>query len=655
MMSMILLPLLAAFSHVQEGTHWQSAFCVDTVLVDGSQPGDFGRAPILQVGPGRHLLVDFPEVRTAFGPAGGGPAQIVFPLLEQQGLELKAAYIVTRPWKADQANWREAMPNVRWQRAGGLGEQDARPLTGVSIALAGDSLIIQGLQAAVGVLTDPARPAYGFLFEFNGKATLGSADHPLEPSPALLVQAPVGNAKFAPPFVAQLVTEGETRTWSVTWPAATVATRLRILKGTALQQEVAFDESTKVARFQAPLTAPDEAWTLQIVGDGGAGDPPTAPFYPGAVAFEGLPASPAALDYLNRAVLPLQRTALHPFGTTARVAPTSASAVGGGETPASAIEALAKVLKDEATGIPRDMRSDALYPQAFAQPAPGYWWPDDGLLRMPRVNIVPAAWMVPLEVATLRRVNNEFDPREGPSTILIDVKNAAGMGVKGAEVAILGADGSVLAEAKTAPRSGLAPLSSAEPFLKRSPTGLSVRVRRGSNEVVEPISADWVRYLTGVAGRRAIPLEVRAMLSDVPVDWSANVLPTAAADVTEKIGQMFIGVPFNPPLLAHGYEGLLPSNQSAFKVVEWTFDLGRDRRVGGLTAEDTAGIMRLEVLTRRTGEQGDPRRWFRDPHPDQRKRWAADNVTVRFLTIRALVQENVTRDAIGWKLHPVQQ
>jgi len=654
MTSMILLPLLVALSPAQDGPHWQSAFCVDTVLADG-EPADFGRAPILQVGTGRHLLVDFPEVRTGFGPAGGGPAQIAFPLFEQEGLELKAAYIVTRPWKGDQANWRDAMPNVRWQRAGGLGEQDARPLTGVSIALAGESLIIQGLEPAVGALTDPTRPTYGFLFEFNGKATLGSADHPLEPSPALLVQAPVGNAKLAPSFVARLVADGETRTWSVTWPGATTSTRLRVLKGSELQQEATFDEASKVARFQAPLTAPEEQWTLQIVGDGGAGDPPTALFYPGAVAFDGLPSSPIALDYLNRAVLPLQRTALHPFGTTAKVAPTAEALATGGETPASAIEALANVLKAKATGIARDMRSDALFPQAFAQPAPGYWWPDDGLMRIPRVNVVPAAWMVPLEVATLRRVNAEFDPREGPSTILIDVKNAAGTGVKDAEVAILGADITVLAQAKTAMRSGLAPLSSEEPFLKRSPGGFSVRVRRGNNEVVEPVSADWVRYLTGVAGRRAIPLEVRAMLSDVPVDWNANVMPTAAADVTEKVGQMFIGVPFNPPLLAQGYEGLLPSNQSAFKVVEWTFDLGRDRRVGGLTAENSAGIMRLEVFTPRTREQGDPRRWFRDPHPDQRKRWAAENVTVRFLTIRALVQESVTRDAIGWKLHPVQQ
>ncbi|MBX3095555.1 MAG: hypothetical protein KF812_01715 [Fimbriimonadaceae bacterium] len=653
---MSVLSLLAVVAVSQETPKWQSYFCTDTVLVDEPTAGDYGRAPLLKVGTKRNLLVDFPEVRTAYGPAGGAPARIVYPLFENDGLTLKAAYIVTKPFKQDQATWKEASPTIRWERGGALGENDTRLLPGVTIAATTDSLVIEGLEAAVGALTDPTRPSYGLLFEFTGTATLASADHPLEPMPTLFVDTTTGNDRAKPPFVARLVTgSGVTRQWEVSWPQATSTTRLRVLNGNDLVQEVAFSASNKTAGFDQGFADLDDAeWRLQIVGDGGAGEPPSAPFYPNAISMDNLPAVSSLVQYLNRVVMPLQRTALHPFGMTARVAPSSSSPSNvdseGGRT---AIAMLAAELKSNYSRIPIDLRSDALFPTAFAQPAPGWWWPDDGLMRVPRVNVVPQAWLVDLETALLDATGN-FDPRQGPTTLLIDLRDANNVTLKNTEVVLMASDGSVLGQGKTSARSGLVGITSSKGPVFAQSDSVSLQVKRGTDFDLVTLSKPWLQYQTAIAGRPAVPIEVRAMVSDAPVNWTINVLPTAAADLTEKTTEMFIGVPFNPPAWAAGYESLLPSNQQPMKVVEWTFDLGRDRRIGGLTAANPAPLMRLEVLTKRTGEQGEPRRWFRDANPSQHKKWATESSSTRFLTIRALMTEGTSLGDIGFQLHPTQ-
>lgn len=170
----------------------------DTVIDTTSPDKNFGGSHILTVGPGKTLLIKFGDLRRVIGAnkkvtqarivftlSGGAPApvqsisDVLVPWGEGPAQILTFTALVTTGAPALSATWRHRRAGenaIAWQQPGAAGVGDARPIPGArSISPNPETVVIEGIEAAVQRMLDRPYDNHGFALSFSGNMDFDSS------------------------------------------------------------------------------------------------------------------------------------------------------------------------------------------------------------------------------------------------------------------------------------------------------------------------------------------------------------------------------------------------------------------------------------------------------------------------------------------------
>ncbi|MCZ8137712.1 MAG: hypothetical protein ACK5XS_08470 [Armatimonadota bacterium] len=608
---------------------WDRGF--DTVLAESAKEQTFGQSPVLAVGPRRVLLIDFADTRAPMGLMSVQLASLDLTVLGTRPTTLNSVRIVRRPWGQDEANWSLAQGTRKWQRGGAEGSEDSQDIPGVTMSQSPNGVRIEGLRGAVQEMIDHPFNHYGLAIEFGQQAEIPSFES-AQGYPRLEVKA-----SWMPPAAVDATLEEPklqvdstgARRWSVTvrntgtdpLPAGLIS--FAGANVGAISTPPLGPGATQEMPVALPANSGPVVAKLDVAGDTIAQNNAVR-IYPMATPAVGA-WLPHDVRRANEVGLPTSRTAYAMSGSQGRLAHT-------------ALMIDASIPFWEMTPN-RDRRADFILPPSAPRTLAVWDWPEESPWDDFRTNVLPndfAAWLH--AKATMKPA--DLDKIEaGPTTLIIDLRDASNQRIEGAKVMVLNPDQG--AEVARTPN-GLFPISRKDKQgWNAEGKDVPVTVTQGGDVAEIAIDSSRLLYERLVTGQAAAWIHLRANLSDRPVD--------RASDLTQGREPEPVDVP-QPAQAAFavGMEG---------RVTEVIYDISRDRQVGGITFDGPAPL-RMELRTRRTGEPGTGSRWIRIPHVSQIAAgpggmYAARSVQARYVYLRAVWPVGATPSPM--RVHPIAQ
>jgi len=173
----------------------------DTTLISSDPDTNFGGSTTLLGGPGRTILIRFGDI-SRMVPAGKRVASASLVFQQQAGSppSLQSASVMRLPWNEGPrhtfsssfavpdpkvkprppmgaATWRERQGQIAaWDRPGGWGPKDARPIEAANVEIRDTAVLITGLGDAVQAMASDPESNYGFSLRFSANLEFGSSE-----------------------------------------------------------------------------------------------------------------------------------------------------------------------------------------------------------------------------------------------------------------------------------------------------------------------------------------------------------------------------------------------------------------------------------------------------------------------------------------------